>query len=378
MSINPLVATYTKYLNTSAQLTGFLAGMFFFVSLLLKPVTGPAATKLDKRKLLMAAFLIGAVANIGYATFHSVAAFVAFRLLSGAQYSLVGTVLITLAGDHLPADKLAYGLGLYGIAGAIGNAVAPTIGEAILHFGTVLRGESFGFILMFLFGATVYLLIIIPAAMLNPDKKTKSDTASAGAWYKTIFTIHALPPTITMFLLMIPYGLLNTYIFEFGKEQGIEGISAFYPVLAATLAVSRPVSGFLTGKFGVKKTLFPALVIFAAAMLIIGSGRTLFVAVTGAVLAAAGFGASQPALQAMSMQSETSLRRSVASNTIYVGIDLALFLGPYLGGLVYASSDYAVMFKIGAAPVFLAIICLAIILPIHKRRVEELKIYRIL
>ena len=372
-SVNPLVASYMKYLEASAQLTGFLAGMFYGISLLLKPVSGPMATKMDKRNLLIFVFLCGAAANLGYALFHSISAFIIFRFLSGAQYSLIGALLMTLAADHLPKDKITSGIGIYGIGGAIANAVAPSTGEAILSYGTRVRDENYGFTLLFMLGAVVFVLSAIPALILDHDRKTKEDVASTGAWYKNIFTKHAAPSTFVIFLIMIPYSMLNTYIFVFGDEQGIAGISIFYITLAVTLAVFRPLSGYLTDKLGIPRIAIPAMVIFACSMVIVGSGKTLSMVVLGAVCAAIGFGASQPALQAMCLQCEPPLYRGVAGNTLYIGLDLGLFIGPYLGGLVNAKTDYSTMFKLGAAPVILAIICLIIVLPIYKKRIKELE-----
>ena len=74
----------------------------------------------------------------------------------------------------------------------------------------------------------------------------------------------------------------------------------------------------------------------------------------------------------MCMQSETDIRRGVAGNTLYMGIDLGLFLGPYLGGLVYAKTNYAFMFRTGTVPVIIAMICLVFVIPMHKRRLSEL------
>jgi len=346
--------------------------MFFVVSFACHPFTGPAMTKLDKRKLLVEVFLLGAVADLGYALFHSIPVFIALRFISGVQYSLVGPLIMALASDHLPIDKLAQGIGLFGVGGAIGNAIAPSVGAAILQLGTNLRDEGFGFTLIYLFGTTIFALATIPSLIIDPDRKSKEDIASSGAWYKNIISSHAAPSMIVLFLLMISYAVINTYIFEFSKEQGIAGISSFYLVLALALALSRPMSGFLTVRFGIQRVMFPALAVFAVSMVVIGFSRTLWMALIGAVLAAIGYGASQPSLQAMCMQSETALRRGVASNTMYMGIDLGLFFGPFLGGLVYARSDYATMFKTSALPVILAIVCLAIILPIYKRRQKEL------
>jgi len=347
--------------------------MFFGVSLAMHLFAGPATVKFDKRKLLIIVYIIGAIANLGYAMFHSIPAFIAFRVLSGVQYSFFGSIIITLAGDHLPKVKLAYGLGLYGIGGAIGNAIAPTIGAEVLRIATERRGESFGFTALFLLGSFILAMATIPAIALSPDKKTKEDIIQAGVWYKNVISVQALPSAAVLFLLMIPYALINTYMFEFGKEQMIAGISTFYMVFAATLAVSRPVSGYLTDRLGLSKVSFPALVIFAFALFFIGLSDTLGMVLIGAVISALGFGAAQPALQSMCIQSETAVRRGVAGNTAYIGIDLGLFLGPYLGGLVYAKTDYPVMYKTGVLPIVLSGICLMIALPMYRRRLKELE-----
>ena len=370
-SVNPLVATYTKYLNTNAEMAGFLTGMFFVVAFACRSFTGYAITKLDKRMLLIWVFLVGVVANVGYALFHSVPAFIIFRFLSGVQYSLLGPLLMALSGDHLPMSRLAYGLGVFGIGGAISNAIAPTIGAAILDFGISLGNERLGFSLLFLFGAVMFLIAVVPSAMIAPDTKTVEYLANTGKWYQSIFSIHAMPAGIVMLLMSITYAIINTYVFEFAVEQGIAGISSFYIVLAIMLAISRPLSGYITIKIGMTQVVFPALVLFAFAMIVIGFSTTLWMALVGSALSAIGYGSAQPSINAMSLQSEPAELRGVATNTLYMGIDLGLFLGPFLGGLVYARSTYANMFKTGAIPVALAAICFIFVIPVYKRRVAE-------
>jgi len=329
-------------------------------------------TKLDKRTLLILVFIIGAVANLGYALIHTIPAFVAFRFLSGIQFSFVGTLLMALAGDHLPYTRLTSGMGIYGISGAAASAVAPAIGEGLRQLGTGLRGEAFGFTLMFLFGTVMLALAVIPSAILVPDKKSKSDLESTGAWWKNMFTIHAIPVTIVMFFIMVPHAMIHAYMFNFGVEQGVMGISVFYIVLAVTLGVSRPMGGYLIDRFGIATIMFPALALFSVALFVIGSSHTLPMLLLGAVLAAIGFGSSQPSLQAMCIQTETPLRRGVATNTIYIALDLGLFLGPIIGAFISVRSDFAVMYRYAAILPLLAIVCFAIILPIHKRRLATL------
>lgn len=373
-SVNTLVATYTTYLGAAPLIMGLLTGMFFGISLAMRPVSGPMITKIDKRTLLIAVYVLGGIVNIGYALFHSIPIFVVFRFLNGVQYSFVGSLIMTLAADSLPASKMASGMGVYGVGGAVGTAFGPTIAAMMAKWGTRLGGQDMGFTFVFLFAALAFSVAVIPSMILHPDAKTKEEIASTGAWYKNIVTPYAVPTTIVMFFVIMGYSIINSYVFNFGAEQKIENISLFYTFMACTLIVSRPLSGWLSDRFGVAKVIIPGMVLFAISFIIVGTSTTLEQAIVGGIIAALGVGSTQPAIQAMNMQSVTPLKRSVASNTIYVGMDLGLFVGPLLGSVVYKHSSFAVMFQMTAIPIVIALISFIIILPIYKRRCRELEV----
>ena len=367
-SINPLIASYSIHLGASAYLTGLISGIFFGVAFAMRPVAGPVITWFDKRKLMILVFIINGVSNIGYTIFDNISGFIAFRLLHGLQYALVGILTMTLAGDSLPKEKMASGMGIYGLSSSLSMAIAPTIGISILNFGTHLKNESFGFTCIFIFGIIISFLGFIPASMLLPDKKTKEDISSTGAWYKNIASVHAMPMAMIMFFIYLGWSLYNVYIVEYAKELEISGISSFYTVLALVLLVVRPASGYLTDKLGLARVLPPALLITAVSFIIIGSARSIGMMLTGAAVGAVGFGSFQPAIYSMCILSETPLKRSVASNTLYIGIDISLFIGPILGSVVYEIYNYSIMFKSASLMIIIALIIFIILLPSYYRR----------
>ena len=113
----------------------------------------------------------------------------------------------------------------------------------------------------------------------------------------------------------------------------------------------------------------PGAIIFALSFLVVGLGKSLPVFLLGAALAALGFGSAQPAIQVMGMQSVSPLRRGVASNTNYFGIDLGFFVGPTLGGVVNKTTgSLSNMFLLGMVPVFVALAVFLIGLkPFYKK-----------
>jgi MFS family permease len=217
----------------------------------------------------------------------------------------------------------------------------------------------------------LFLGIIRPIA-LNLTKRQRKRFQAQVHGYKNIASVHTIPIAIVMFFIFICWSLYNVYIVEYAKELNIQGISAFFTVLAVVLMIIRPFSGWITDRLGLAKVLPPALILFAASFIMIGTGRTIGQQLFGSYRCI-GFGSFQPALYSMCILSETPLKRSVASNTLYIGIDLGLFIGPLFGSVVYEMYSYSTMFKTGAFIAILAMIVFIMLLPAYykRRRVLE-------
>jgi MFS family permease len=112
----------------------------------------------------------------------------------------------------------------------------------------------------------------------------------------------------------------------------------------------------------------PALLLFAVSFIIVGSGKSIGTILAGAVIAAIGFGSFQPALNSMCILSETPLKRGVATNTLFIGIDLGLFVGPIVGGIVYESYNYSIMFRSTSLIIVIAVLIFVISLPAYYSR----------
>ena len=123
------------------------------------------------------------------------------------------------------------------------------------------------------------------------------------------------------------------------------------------LLCARPMCGKLLDKYGIKKIFYPASIFFIASFIIVGSSTVLWTTFIGAVLAAIGYGAVQPSIQTLCVSCVEPVRRGVASNTNYFGMDLGFFLGPVLGGFVVdVSGSYATIYYTAVIPVILGII----------------------
>ncbi|MBE6997813.1 MAG: MFS transporter [Ruminococcaceae bacterium] len=370
-----LVSTYATFLGARPTLMGFLTGMFYGIALAMRPVAGPVQTRVNHKKLLIVVFALGCVVNAGYAFFHSIPMFLIFRVLHGVQYAFVGSLCMTVAADSVPDEKMASGLGMFALSGAVSQAIAPQIGIWLVAWGTSMRGEDFGYTVLFVFAVVMMVLSLIPlAAMQDTAKEQKSAVASAGKWYNNIASRHAVIPAVIMMLIMMSFSTFNGYMVPFGAELGIGDIGIFFTVFAGAMLVIRPVSGALSDKLGLRNVLLPSLALFSVSYLIIGSARGIPMILVGALFAAVGFGTGNPLTQALSVQVETRARRAVASNTLYIGMDVGFFLGPLLGGIIRDfAGNYKSVILGGSVPLALALVILLIAWKPCARRIEEVR-----
>jgi len=374
--VNPLVSSYAAYLGAGARLVGLLTGLYFGVSVALRPAAGPALVRLDKKVLLLFTFGMGILVNLMYASFDNIPLFIASRVMHGVQFSLVGSLLVTIAGDSLPKDRLGSGIGLIGVGNALANALGPSIGLAIRAWGDGTFGAGSGYKAIFYAASGIMVISLIPCFLAQPKKHTKEEIAAAGAWYKNIIALPSLPAATCNMFFSMAYSLFNAYMVPYAAEKGFLGISLFFTLYAGVLIVSRPVSGRLTDKFGPTALIYPGAAFLLIGFLLIWRAQSITTVYIAAVLASIGYGSAYPAFQTACLQSMPPVRRGVASNTNYFGVDFGLFIGPTLGGFVISQymetgHAYSTVFLFGVLPILCAIAVLTVFKKYIERRLKE-------
>ncbi len=354
---NTLIATYAGFLGAGAVLVGTISGLYFGVAFAARPISGPVITLMDKKKLMIATYIAGIVTNVAYALAGSVPFFILARILHGLEFAFVGSLNLTIASDSLPREKLGSGIGVFGIGGALSQAVGPGMGIAIRDFAAARWGEGGGYTAVFLASALFMLIALVPVFLIPHVKQTAEQRSALGKWYRNIVARETLTSALLMCLISVSGILYTTYMVPYAEELGIGSIAAFFTVYALVLLGARPFFSYLSDRVGMNAVIVPSLCVFALSFLAVGLGRSLGMMLLGAVLGALGYGAVNPILQALCTRTVPPERRGVASNTQYFGMDLGFFLGPLLGGLLYSAfGRYSAMYLVGGiAPLVLAL-----------------------
>jgi MFS family permease len=200
---------------------------------------------------------------------------------------------------------------------------------------------------------------------------TKEQRGQLGAWYRSIIAPEAILPACVIMFFSLAGIMYTSYMEPFATSEGIANISWYFTVYALVILAARPMFGRLTDKLGSLKVVLPGLAVFAASFVVVSTAHSLTQILIGAVLAAAGFGAAQPAIQTMAMKSVPAERRGAASNTNYFGIDLGYWLGPTIGGVVISTAGYRPLFLLTLIPIALGAAILIIGAKPYSRRLAR-------
>lgn len=373
--VNPLIVQYGGWLGADTVLIGFMSGLYFGVAFLMRPVSGPVITVFNRKMLLILSYALGAIVYFIYAVFQDMGWFIAARILQGIEFSIVGSLLMALTSDSLPKEKLGMGMGIYNAGNSLALAVGPSIGIALRNYGDVHMGGGGGFKLSFLIAAVIMVLALVPCILSKPVQHSKEELKEVGPWYKNIIATQAIPPSILIMLLFVSYSLFSAYMIPYSAEKGFSNIGSFFLVHAIAMLIFRLACSRIIDKIGVGLVIVTGFIICGMSFAVIGLSKSMATVYLGAVLSAVGFGATLPSVQVLCIQSVTPIKRGVASNTNFLGIDLGQFLGPMIGGIVlktYESTGraYSTLYLFAIIPIALALLVYVVTRKIINRNLK--------
>ena len=348
--MSTLLPKYLSNLQIGSTLIGVVVGMFSITALGTRPVTGPLIDGSNKKRLFIIMLALISAASFGYAFVSTIPLLIFFRLLHGIGMGCNAALGLTMATDALPKEKLASGLGVYGMSSVLATAFGPGIGLAV--------AERFGYRYAFcLPGALVLIAIFIAAGMkieTPPDRKIVFRLDN-------IVAKESLLPAVFMMLASLARAGMVTYLVIYITEvKQIPGISVYYIINAAVLLISRPLVGTLADRWGIHKALIPSYLAFAANLIILTVMTSTWQLWLIAVLNALGTGTTQTTHQSLCMKVARADHRGAAGTTAYIGIDIGDLCGPILCGALVDHLGYESMFRLCLIPLALCAVSMFI------------------
>jgi EmrB/QacA subfamily drug resistance transporter len=167
-----------------------------------------------------------------------------------------------------------------------------------------------------------------------------------------------------MFMSIMDATIVNVALPTIGRDFGVSptAVSSISIAFLVSLAVFIPASGWLGDRFGGKRVLLAAIVVFTVASALCGVATSLGELVVFRVLQGAGGGMLAPVGMAMLFRVFPPEERIRASAILTVPTTLAPALGPVLGGLLVTDLSWRWVFyvnlPIGAAALLFGLLFL--------------------
>lgn len=272
------------------------------------------------------------------------------RGLHGVVFALGTTVMATLAVLVLPPNRKGEGVNMFAIFSNIAMVLGPAIGLYAL--------SSYGSMALYIFltvmtGLAMVLSNIIPLSKeLTLPKQSKYK-----GWHIFQFIENkSLPWALMGLFIGFTYsGVLVFIPIELNSMgAGIWG-SAFFAIFALMIIISRPIVGKIYARYGSKIIIYTGLGLFILGLFALGLAITPLAILFTAPLLGLGYGAAQPAFQALAIQSAPIERAGVSTATYFLALDISVGAGSVILAVLASAWGYQYLYMFTALVMVIAL-----------------------
>ena len=347
-----LIATlplYAQSLGIRESLIGLIIGIFALTSMVTKPWSGWATDRYGRLPVLWLGSAISLVASLLYGASRAAWSLFLLRILHGVGIGCFPTAASTIAADLAPPARRGEAMGYFGAVWALGIAVAPLSGVALVR--------AYGFETLFWITGGLGILVV----GLNPFfKETRAPNLRPDPFtIRGAFNPRVFHPCAVVICLYVNYGALFTFLPLFVEARQLGNPGLFFTFYALISTVVRGPAGRLSDRVGRSPVAAVGLAVSAVAMTILATSRSLDSVLLAAALYGLGFGTAQPSLTAWTMDRVSPDQWGKAMGAFAMALELGIAIGSIVLGLLLSATGYPAVFLTGATSAALgALLCL--------------------
>ncbi len=319
----PILSLYLENNGSSEAEIGRIFSCFTVSAIMMRMLSVSLAARFGVLGLIRLGLLVCGGAVIAYWWVDTTPSAMIIRFLHGLGFGLASTLVTALASQIIPPARLGEGMNYLGLGTTVTLAAGP-------FFGLWLK-DNFGYLVMFLVVAGVYLLGIVWSFNL-PTMKLSRIT---GLRPRPVFLSRlVLVPSLLMFLTGIAVSSTVIYMALYCQEKGLPYAAHFFVLSTGGIFISRLFSGRLYDRLGHRFVIAPAvtLMFLATLILALGLGRNaLFIT---SILWGFGIGALFPSIQALAFAITPLNQRTEVTASIFNSLDLGFGSGSFVLGLL--------------------------------------------
>lgn len=352
---NSTISLHIDSQGYEAVLAGTITAIGAITALCYRIFGGSLCGVVGRRRLMLIGFPIFGLASLALSLMESIPLVIALRIVQMLGYAVTTTTISVAVVDIVPKEHMTEGIGYFGLATSLSNAVGPVIALALFNTG-------YGFRLVMLAGCIAAIVATVFVAFFFNYEKEYAETLrkqtvkkARGIW--NFIEKKALPAAIVNFFLTFTTGLITLYLTLFAAREGIAQAGLFFTCSAICVAISRLFAGRLADRFGTLAAVLPGvgLMTIAFVMLAVCPNAHPLYYLAG-LLQGLGNGMANPALNAAAVKAADPSRKAIASSTFMLPIDVAFMCSSIFWGAMVDSIPFPVIFTIAASVEIVALL----------------------
>jgi MFS family permease len=322
--------------GTKAQ-AGWFLSVYTFASAFAAPVMGSIADHVGRRRLLVIASMIFIGFSVAYGLITNLLLLLLVGLMHGAIWSAILSSASAIMSEYIPESRRTQGLAYWGLASTGAVAIAPAVGIVIHH--------RFGWTVLCIELAALSAVMTVWALFMPAKKETRPDTHHSlrDAWDWRVVKV-ALALTVATF----GYGGMTSYSAIIAIDRHVKPESIYLTTFAITIVILRLFFSHLGDRLGVKRVLYPALVLIPFAFALLGLAHTKAQMIESAILFGIGFGAAYPAFATFILGATDPARRARTFGSIVWAFDTGIGIGSFAIGAIAQHTSLTTAFLIAA------------------------------
>jgi MFS family permease len=297
-----LLPLYIQTLGGREGQIGSIMAMFSLAAVACQAGIGALLDRWGRKPFILLAAGVVTVVSAAFAASTTLGwHFYLLRFLQGGAFAIFLTSNLTLIADLAPPSRRAEAVGIFGVSGLVTIALAPAIGEMVLH-AWGFRALFVGSVLVAVATLAVCLATVIP----GPETPEAFQGFGSGFW-------ETFSPVL---MAAFQFGLASSIVFvllpPFARQVGLPRIGPFYLVYTAMAIAVRFLGGRLADRFGRWLVIFPSLVGLAAGVLLFSLLRSTWLLLVIALINGISHGFVFPATSALAFDRAPSGARGRA------------------------------------------------------------------
>lgn len=327
---------YVQSLGADAFIAGLMTGIMTITSLMIRPITGVILDKFHHKLICVIGLGIILICVFSYLIFPYIWMILIMRAIHGIGFALNSTASSTMVTDFVDDRKLVEGIGYYGIANSIAQAIAPGIGLSLIHM--------FGYSTMFLFTTGCSVLAICLTFGIKKQEAVVKENISK---IKNRMDKQMLYLSLAMMLIVFAQGSIASFLPTFAMQKGIGNISLYFTINALFLMLSRYFNGKIVAKRSLRYVITIGVFLLVLALLAIILASDIKLLYVAAACYGSGYGLVQPAINAIIVKSVDAGNRGKANALFLSSLDAGYGISSILWGFIATRFGYVSIY-IGA------------------------------